>query len=103
MCPSGATCLPVDCCFSELAIYKSNSQNAWLSGGKLDQLYDKYRHHCARHCTTRLQIHRKQQSHDYHQIIVRHLDNLIYSEVDWLDDKYVCFINNSFFLVLLYV
>ena len=25
MCPSGATCLPADCCFSELAIYKSNS------------------------------------------------------------------------------
>ena len=25
MCPSGATCLPADCCFSELTIYKSYS------------------------------------------------------------------------------
>jgi hypothetical protein len=25
MCPSGATCLPSDCCFSELVLYKSNS------------------------------------------------------------------------------
>jgi hypothetical protein len=24
MCPSGATCLPADCCFSELALYKYN-------------------------------------------------------------------------------
>jgi len=24
MCPSGATCLSADCCFSELALYKSN-------------------------------------------------------------------------------
>jgi hypothetical protein len=23
MCPSGATCLPADCCFSDLALYKS--------------------------------------------------------------------------------
>jgi hypothetical protein len=25
MCPSGATCLPMDCCFSDLALYISNS------------------------------------------------------------------------------
>ena len=25
MCPSGATCLPADCCFSKLALQKSNS------------------------------------------------------------------------------
>jgi hypothetical protein len=25
MCPSGATCLPADCCFSKLALLKSNS------------------------------------------------------------------------------
>ena len=25
MCPSGAICLPTECCFSELALYKSNS------------------------------------------------------------------------------
>ena len=24
MCPSGATCLSADCCYSELALYKSN-------------------------------------------------------------------------------
>jgi len=24
MCPSGATCLSADCCFSELALLKSN-------------------------------------------------------------------------------
>ena len=24
ICPSGATCLPADCCFSVLALYKSN-------------------------------------------------------------------------------
>jgi len=30
MCPSGATCLPVDCCFSELALWKSNSA-CWSS------------------------------------------------------------------------
>jgi hypothetical protein len=30
MCPSGATCLPTDCCFSELALYKSNSM-CWSS------------------------------------------------------------------------
>jgi len=26
MCPSGATCLPADCCFSELALYKNPTQ-----------------------------------------------------------------------------
>jgi hypothetical protein len=25
MCPSRVTCLPADCCFSKLALYKSNS------------------------------------------------------------------------------
>jgi hypothetical protein len=30
MCPSGATCLPEDCCFSELALLKSNSA-CWSS------------------------------------------------------------------------
>jgi hypothetical protein len=25
MCPNGTTCLPTDCCFSDLALYKSNS------------------------------------------------------------------------------
>ena len=32
MCPSGATCLPADCCFNELALWKSNS--AYWSGTK---------------------------------------------------------------------
>jgi len=30
MCPSGVTCLSVDCCFRELALYKSNSA-CWSS------------------------------------------------------------------------
>jgi hypothetical protein len=30
MCPSGATCLTADCCFSELSLYKSN-QACWSS------------------------------------------------------------------------
>jgi hypothetical protein len=30
MCPSGVTRLPADCCFSELALYKSNSA-CWSS------------------------------------------------------------------------
>ena len=30
MCPSGVTCLPTDCCFSELALLKSNSA-CWSS------------------------------------------------------------------------
>jgi hypothetical protein len=30
MCPSGATCLPAECCFSELALKKSNSA-CWSS------------------------------------------------------------------------
>ena len=34
MCPSGATCLPADCCFSELELYKSNSA-CWCSTIKL--------------------------------------------------------------------
>jgi hypothetical protein len=30
MCPSGATCLPVDCCFSELTLYKIPTQYVGL-------------------------------------------------------------------------
>jgi hypothetical protein len=30
ICPSGATCLSADCCFSKLALYKSNSAS-WSS------------------------------------------------------------------------
>ena len=30
MCPSSATCLPADCCFIELVLYKSNSA-CWSS------------------------------------------------------------------------
>ena len=34
MCPSGATCLSADCCFSELTLSKSNS--VWWSSYKAD-------------------------------------------------------------------
>ena len=30
MCPSGATCLPADCCFSELQHYKNQTQHVGL-------------------------------------------------------------------------
>ena len=33
MCPSGATCIPADCCFSELALQKSNSVCVGFFGG----------------------------------------------------------------------
>ena len=34
MCPNGATCLPADCCFSELALYKSISA-CWHSAKQI--------------------------------------------------------------------
>jgi hypothetical protein len=35
MCPSGATCLHIDCCFSELALQRSNSRSTALKASKL--------------------------------------------------------------------
>ena len=51
MCPSGATCLPADCCFSELTLKKSNpacwSRTKWTSSSshwKLTWLYTTITH-----------------------------------------------------------
>ena len=47
MCPSGATCLPADCCFSELALLKSNS--ACLSRTKRTSSSSHWKLTCSRH------------------------------------------------------
>ena len=47
MCPSGVTCLPVDCCFSELALLKSNS--ACWSGTKQTSSSSHWKLTCSHH------------------------------------------------------
>jgi hypothetical protein len=47
MCPSGATCLPADCCFSELALWKSNS--ACWSCTKRNSSSSHWKLTCSRH------------------------------------------------------